>query len=114
MGFEPLLITQGGSLAKETYSTDKAEGYCQFLYHRTLFLLNKLKVFSEKLLGNLVTSFNPIELQDNSHDLKIIQTPATRINPLQHHNALMQNNTASNTALTVKIGADEIIHFVSL
>lgn len=57
---------------------------------------------------------NPIELQGNSHYWKIIQIPATRTNPLQHHKALMQNNTASNTALTVKIGADEIIHFVSL
>lgn len=58
MGFEPLLTTQGVSLAKETYSTDKAEGYSkysQFLYHRILFLLNKLKVFSEQLWGNLVT-----------------------------------------------------------
>lgn len=55
VGFEPLLTTQGGSLARETYSTDKAGGYCQFLYYRTLFLWNKLKVFSAKLLGNSVT-----------------------------------------------------------
>lgn len=57
---------------------------------------------------------NPIELQGNSHHLKTIQIAATRKNPLQHHKALIQNNVASRTALTVKIGADEIIHFVSL
>lgn len=53
--FSPL---RSCSLAKETYSTDKAEGYSKYsqsLYHRVLFLLNKLKVFSEKQLGNLVT-----------------------------------------------------------
>lgn len=91
VGFKPLLTTLGGSLARETYSTDKAGGYCQFLYYRTLFLLNKLSLL-RKTTGKLGHN-KLIELQGNSHYLKIIQIPATRINPLQYHKALTQNNS---------------------
>lgn len=70
------LIRQKGSLSTVSLCTT------EFSFKQAQSLLRKT---TGKFGHN-----NPIELQGSSHYLKIIQIPATRINPLQHHKALFR------------------------